>query len=270
MSKKDISRTAIEGGRSGFNKNERYISYADERSKVHTIIAGAHGDPEIFDEVLIPKRKKVYKDFKDKLSPVERWMNDRVGKSWNKTYSLLKKKFDSRTVAGRHIVYDHILRDIWMSPDRSDKFAIYHRYYIDNNGILRKTESWNKENKELSEKIKQEKIEIEKWLDCRMIGKTGNVLYWYNPTVKSHVEKFDWWAGKFNSVESYYNPRFIKGDRLSGRDIEFFTKLFLNHKSILLKNSKVITSCQCSHGLQYHVNDECRIPDCNCEVKWII
>lgn len=277
MSKKNIARTAIEGGRTGYSKHERRESSQHERANVRTIISGAHGDPEVFDDVMLPKRKKVYKDFDDKLNPVERWLDSRVGKSWNKTYSLLKEKFDSRTTAGRHIVYDHMLRDIWMSPDYSDRHAQYHRYYVDNRGILRKMPSWRKQNEEIYKKLADEKVRIEKWLEHRMIGKVGNVLYWYNPTVCSFVHKFDWYDGRYNAP--YYGSggliypldvRFIRGDRLSGKDIEFFTKLSPNHKNILLKHAKTLASCSCIHAVHHHIAGECRIMGCKCNVKWLI
>lgn len=284
MSKKNLSGTAIEGGRSGYSKNERRESSRHERANMHTLIAGAHGDPEAFDDVVLPQRKKAYKDFADKLNPVQRWMDDRVGKSWNKTYSLLKKKFDSRTTAGRHIVYDHMLRDVWTSPDRTSEFAQYHRYYVDIRGIMRKMPSWRQENEELAQKLRAEKIQIEKWLDRRMIGKIGNVLYWYNPTVRYNNYKYDWYSGRYNTpgygvtgvnsaTSAFIYPlevRFLRGDRLTGKDIEFFTKLMPNHKDTLLKHAKILAACNCIHAVHHHHdNGECRITGCKCEVKWI-
>lgn len=276
MSKKNISRTAIEGGRSGYNKYERRESSQHERANVRTMIAGAHGDPEAFDDVVIPKRKKVYKDFADKLSPVQRWMDDRVGKSWNETYSLMKQKFDSRTTAGRHIVYDHMLRDVWMSPSYADRYARYRRYYVDDQGILRKMPSWRKDNEKIAEKLRAEKVQVEQWLDKRLIGKIGNVLYWYNPTVRNYDIKFDWYGGKYNypgyGIFSSTYPvenRYLRGDRLTGRDIEFFTKLDQNHKDVLLKHSDVLGLCNCIHAIHHHYNGECQIDGCKCRIKWI-
>lgn len=279
MSKKNIARTAIEGGRSGYSKHERRESSQHERVKVRAMIAASHGDPEAFDDVVIPKRRWAFKDFQDKLSPVRKWMDDRVGKSWNKTYSLMKQKFDSRTTAGRHIIYDHMLRDVWMSSDYSDNYAKYHRYYVDDQGILRKMPSWRKDNAKVAEKLRVEKIEVEQWLDKRLIGKIGNVLYWYNPTVRGYDIKFDWYGGKYNypgygsfASSSYIYPvenRYLRGDRLTGRDIEFFTKLDPNHKEILLKHSNVLGACNCVHAVHHHYGGECHIPGCKCEIKWV-
>lgn len=274
MSKKNLSKSTIEGGRTGYNKQERRESSQQERSNVHTLIAGSHGDSEVFDEVLLPKRKKIYKVFRDKLHPVRRWMDDRVGKSWNKTYSLLKEKFDSRTTSGRHIVYDHILGDVWMSPDRSDTLAQYHHYYVDHRGILRKMPSWRQENAEIRKKLQEEKIQIEQWLNRRMIGKVGNVLYWYEPTILGAVGKFDWWYGKYNDNLNHYGnydatTRFLRRERLNGQEIEFFTKLVPHHKEILLKHAITLGSCQCIHTITQHLHGVCQITSCKCELKWI-
>ncbi len=276
MSKKNLGGTAIEGGRSSYNKWDRRESSQLERVNVRNLIAGQHGYAESFDDVNFPVRKKVYKDFDDKLNPVERWMDSRVGKSWNKTFSLIKEKFDSRTTAGRHIINDHIIRDVWPFPNYFDRFARYRRYYVDDYGILRKTPSWRKESEEVAKKLQEEKVRIEKWLNYRMIGKIGNVLYWYNPTVHRNY-KFDWYSGKYNEPSYGYGSglaypaevRYIRIDRLSGKDIEFFTKLADIHKDILLKHSKTLGACNCIHAVQHHYAGECRIPGCKCEVKWV-
>lgn len=240
MSTKNISRTPLEGGRYSYNKYERRKSSKYERIRANNIITGSHNDVDSIDDVVIPTRKKIQKEFQDKISPIERWMDDRVGKPWNKTYSLLKERFDPRTTAGRHIVYDHILKNVWLSSDHSYELVKYYRYYVDADGILRKNTSLREEYKKIAKHSSEEKIKIEEWLAYRMIGKIGNVLYWYNPTVKSHMRKFDWWTGKYNRTQTdgfmfVFEPRFIRNDRLSGADIEFFTKLLPHHKDVLLR-----------------------------------
>lgn len=265
MSTKDISKTPIEGGRTYHSKIKRRESSQHERRQVHTSICASHMDPDFFDNKFLPERKKVSKNFFDKLNPVERWMDKRIGKPWNKTYCLLKTKFDSRTTAGHHIVYDHIIQDVWISLDHSNKIVKYYRYYVDSYGVLRKTPSRCKENDDLINRLDAEKRRVEKWLDKRMIGKIGNILFWYCPTVRSHVENFDWWVGKYNTFYYSFSPRFVKNDRLNGNDIEFFTKLSPHHKETLLKFSKIISTCQCIHEARHHdVDGRCRIVNCNC------
>ncbi len=270
MSKKNISKSAIEGGRAHHNKWRRRHSSKTERANMHTFISSIQGDYESFDEFSLPKRKKVYKEFTDKLSPLERWLDTRVGKSWNKTYSLIKERFDSRTTPGRHIINDHILRDVWRSLDKTTPVAKYHKYFVDTGGILRKTPSYRKEYEEIHQKMQEEKSRIQSWLNSRMIGKVGNVLYWYTPTVTPATPlKFDYYLGRYDDRDIYFVPRFLRSERLRGDDIDFFTKLFPFHKEALLKNSDILTRCTCNHGIQQHLGGLCQIPECKCNVKWV-
>lgn len=264
MSKKNLSRTIIEGGRTKRSKYYRENCIGSERTAVRTIISGSHGDSDFFDDVVIPKRDKSSKDFYDRLSSVERYLDSRVGKSWNKTFSYLKENFDIRTTAGRHLIYDHVLNDIAFSKEKHSLYDKIARYYVDKSGILRKNPK-SKYNPE--ERAKKEK-EIREWLSGRMIGKVGNVLYWYNATTKIGSLVFNFYYGRYES-EAWLFPRFIQGERLKGKDIEFFTKLDPFYKDALLKNSKILTRCVCVHPIQHHVGGMCQIPDCKCNIKWV-
>jgi hypothetical protein len=79
----------------------------------------------------------VGKAFYDKLAPAQRWLVAQVGRPWDKVYSDLCAEFDTRTVAGRHVVHDHMLH--WVR--RWDVPSPYWRRFelvIDEHGILRK------------------------------------------------------------------------------------------------------------------------------------
>jgi hypothetical protein len=261
MSKKNLSKSAIEGGRTGFSKFERRSSTQYERAENRNLIAKSHNDPDYFDDKVNPIRDKASKHFNDKLNPVKKWLASRVGYSWNKTYSILKEEFNSRTVAGRHIIYDHILRDVWRAPDRTDRLAKYYSFYVDLRGILRKNPKYRQTNDINYQQLKSERIAIEQWLHYRLIGKVGNVLYWYDPTIVRLSINFDWYDGKYLPSAFALNPlNFIKGRRLSGKDIQFFTKLNVHHKTTLLKSSDLLTRCDCK--LQLAVAN-----GCNCEFK---
>ena len=134
MATKRLSRTAIEGGRSGYNKHERRQSYADERARVRDDLRKLVVDADLADDWGLVKRQKVGKDFADKLGPPMRWLRKQAGRPWDEVYSDLKRSFDPRTTAGRHLVYDHMLtwvergEDIpWRRPECT----------VDNDGILR-------------------------------------------------------------------------------------------------------------------------------------
>ena len=80
----------------------------------------------------------VRKEFHDKLSPAMRWLAAQVGRPWDKVRSELTARFDSRTVAGNHVLNDHMLGAVvrhddpiatWRTPD----------LIIDRHGILRRS-----------------------------------------------------------------------------------------------------------------------------------
>lgn len=66
--------------------------------------------------------------FRDKLAPAQRWLASQVGRPWDKVYSELRAQFDSRTIAGAHVVNDHMLGWVrrWNQPDpyRQNRFVI--------------------------------------------------------------------------------------------------------------------------------------------------
>ena len=136
MATKRLSRTAIEGGRSGYNKHERRQSYSDERARVRDELRKLLVDADLADDWGQPKRQKVGKSFADKLGPPKRWLRKQAGRPWDEVYSDLKRSFDPRTTAGRHLVYDHML--YWV--DRGVDLRFHHpELTIDNDGILRES-----------------------------------------------------------------------------------------------------------------------------------
>ena len=73
--------------------------------------------------------------------PPRRRLGSHVGKPWDKVYAEMRKRFDTRTTAGRHFVFEHMLPDV----DRGDLSGVgrwrRYRFYVDTHGILRKVKS---------------------------------------------------------------------------------------------------------------------------------
>ena len=116
MSKKNLARTAIEGGRYGRNKWERRYSHRTDRAAERNYMSKVEHDVEYFDDYDIKPSAPVYKEFKDKLSPMYRWLHAQVGRKWDEVRSEVAEKFDTRTTAGRHITYDHLLSSVEEKP----------------------------------------------------------------------------------------------------------------------------------------------------------
>lgn len=151
MSRKNLSRTVIEGGRYHRNSWARRQSHGDERAATRAWLDRVSGDGEVADELAVPPRPRVHKEFHDKLGPAKRWLTAQVGRPWNKVYAELRTEFDSRTVAGAHVVNDHMLG--WVDRGAPSRAWEHDRdFVVDAHGILRKAAfhgaSWSRLRKE--------------------------------------------------------------------------------------------------------------------------
>lgn len=203
MARKNLSRTVIEGGRVGSNKWERRNSSKEDRVRIKQYLHEVVRDVEHAEEIIEPERDKVYKEFKDKLSPMYRWIEAQVGRPWSEVHSEIFKKFDSRTTAGRHILFDHLLSSIVFTESGFNKYgylvdpdeetlqnrdlnfsyrSAYQDYFVNQKGILCKTKDNRKAYRKLFEYVSgQEYIDTGSWLNGRMIVEKGGILYWCSP-----------------------------------------------------------------------------------------
>lgn len=189
MSKKNLAGTVIEGGRVSSSKKERRTSHSLERNAVHEFCHRVILDPDYAEGGVIKLKNPVWKDFADKLGPMNRWLGKQVGRPWDDVFSEIIKKFDSRTTAGRHIVYGHLLPSVQTNLDvryPEDDPTVSHyqnSYYVDNDKILRKKQyvisSWR------SKQPKCDTSSLTTWLNGRVPGKVGNKWFWFVPVTKS-------------------------------------------------------------------------------------
>jgi len=221
MSTKNLARTIIEGGRHTGNKWDRRNSHAEERAHVRNYMQEVRLDPENYEEYDVEPIDHVYKGFDDKLGPIYRWLNRQVGRPWDEVRSDVFKTFDTRTTAGRHIVFDHLLTSVQVGPEfpryysspPDDPTTSYSRndFYVDDDGILQKK-------RYLGRRFRSQKIpafdtrQISNWLNGRIVGKVGNKYFWFVPATKSkkggysHIWATEWHRG------SYYadpGPQFL-------------------------------------------------------------
>jgi hypothetical protein len=224
MSKKNLARTAIEGGRYGRNKWERRYSNRIERAAERNYLSKVEHNVEHFDDYDIKPRTPVYKEFKDKLNPMYRWLHSQVGRKWDDVKSDVFQTFDTRTTAGRHITYDHLLRSVEEVPDL--RYRGYrgpytweewttsswseNEFYVNDEGILCVKIY-------ISRKQKLPKFDtqaIANWLHGRVVGKVGNKLFWFVPAGKSadHTwmcqwkTTYMWQGGGLRYLYLYHEP----------------------------------------------------------------
>jgi len=135
MSTKNLARTVIEGGRSGWSRFARRHSHALVRAREREV-SHALGKGADFDALVYPKRDPVYRDFADKLGPARRWLRAQANRPWNQVRSELFARFDTRTTAGRHILFGHLLPEV-EAIERYSGLTPRRRCFIDAHGYLR-------------------------------------------------------------------------------------------------------------------------------------
>lgn len=135
MARRDLSRTVIEGGRYRFAKFLRRSENAAARADQRAWIDAVHVDPDLAEDRSLDRVIKRNRHPYDKLAVTRRWLRARCGRRWDDVFSELLARFDPRTIAGRHIVFDHMLRDVrrGSDPERPSGF----RFEVDDDGILR-------------------------------------------------------------------------------------------------------------------------------------
>ncbi len=184
MATKRLSRTAIEGGRSGYNKHERRQSYADERARVRDELRKLLVDADLADDWGLEKRQKVRKDFADKLGPPKRWLRKQAGRPWTEVYSDLKLSFDPRTTAGRHLVYDHMLH--WVARGETIRWR-RPELTVDNDGILRESPLTKRPSNDLW-RVHDQKRRAFEWAAGRKILDYGPVQFWAAPVERLRAQ----------------------------------------------------------------------------------
>jgi hypothetical protein len=230
MSTKRLQKTVIEGGRVGRNKWERRYSSKAQRAKNREYIANINKDHEYSENEQAPDRVPVYKEFNDKLSPMYRWLHSQVGRVWDEVKSEIFKTFDTRTVAGRHITYDHLLSSVEEQPDlRYNRYFdsesldnwIASRYsknefYVDDDGILR-----NKIYRARKKLTPVNAAAVIDWLKGRVVGKVGNKIFWFVPP-RERGFSGEWkcgWSSSFHYNEGHTAYGYVTYHYLSYRNI---------------------------------------------------
>lgn len=151
MAKRSIAKTAIEGGRHSHCRYDEQMEDRTERRRYRKFCDEARFDEDL-DEPNGFKRGMWHlgrrnREFADKLSPVKRWLESRVGKPWNKILSEVVEVFNSRTLAGDHIL-GHVKNYVHDKPGDNPFDYAYKgserprarfpgELYVDRHGILR-------------------------------------------------------------------------------------------------------------------------------------
>jgi len=217
VSRKDLSRTVIEGGRYYHNCFFRRASHGMERATTRDWLDRVGNDVDEAEASSPEPIWRVHKMFRDKLGPAHRWLVAQVGRPWDKVHSELRQRFDTRTTAGRHVVEDHMIA--WVR--RYDEIRYYTTRYdlvIDRYGILRKPL--------YKRKRKKDKKAIRAWAANRVCALTYRGWWWFERTPLGrcetsacreehhHIKMLDSWeTQRYHELTLVSHGPMTRGDR---------------------------------------------------------
>lgn len=211
MSTKNLARSIIEGGRVGRNKWERHNSHAEQRAQVRNYLKEVTLDPENYEEYDVEPTQHVRKEFDDKLGPIYRWLHRQVGRPWDEVRADVANEFDTRTTAGRHIVYDHMLNSVQVGPEPQYRYSSTpedpttsyskNAFYVDDEGILCKKRYLGRRRYH-GDAPRFDTKQIANWLSGRIVGRVGDKFFWFVPVGKGKKHRgvnHEWrtvWGGR--------------------------------------------------------------------------
>lgn len=173
MSTKRLSRTIIERGKRGSDKEERKQQIIKSRRKARTFCATYCEDKvEPFYEA-----RHYYREFGDRLAALYMFLEAHVGKPWNEIYSKLCAIRSRKTIQGHHFI-EHA-KDLVFTPTGAGKGARFSYGFYLEDGILYLNERWKRPKySSLSKEIAKR---YEDWIGNRKIKLIGSKYFWYEP-----------------------------------------------------------------------------------------
>jgi len=211
MSTKNLARTVIEGGRHRHSRFARRHSNAVQRAHAHQLERElcSTKDPET---ALFPEREPAGRGFDDKLGPARRWLRGQVGRPWDKVRSELFTRFDTRTTAGRHIVFDHLLEEVRVDLGRFGSLR-FREFWISAHGILQHRQYLRKRwaAAQRPQLMAEPESIVQHWLAGRRVIEHGASLYWLVPTAhggfRQHHELDATDARRFFALPLWFRAR---------------------------------------------------------------
>jgi hypothetical protein len=223
VSRKNLSRTVIEGGRYYGNSWLRRASHGRERATTRGWLDRVAQDLEEANATLAPARRQVHKHFRDKLAPAQRWLVSQVDRPWSKVYSELCARFDMRTVAGRHVVHDHMLKWVRHHDDSTGSYGRRYELVIDAQGILRKPR-W------LGRSYAKLRADVEAWAGGRACALTYRGWWWFrHEGVGEPCVAHPWKCSDVRHRvvgDARYHAAILVGDRpMSRRQVRYLARI---------------------------------------------
>lgn len=242
MATKNLARTVIEGGRGRYNKFDRRYSNRQNRRSARAFTHRACLDHEVADTCDILPRRKVYRGHRDRLAAAKRWLASFVGTPWNDVRAQIANRFDTRTIAGQHIVFDHLLPSV---KDRPCYGWCHFDFLVDGDGLLQEhpLPQWR-----LSRRLRKMQppgkvwhswAEIHLWAQGRRVGRCGSTWFWFECTRDSWIPCADRYCWRYHRPElgerSHQDPSsyYRQGAALSTKERSFWNELTEDKQKLL-------------------------------------
>ncbi|MCB9599708.1 MAG: hypothetical protein H6722_05235 [Sandaracinus sp.] len=218
MSTKRLARTVLEGGRAHYNQWARRHSARELRAAERVYLDRLRVDPEAFEALAPPVRRPVYKGFYDKLAPVERWLRAQVGRPWDDVRSEIAARFDVRSLAGQHIVFDHLLPEVDRGESTRGGWRVHRRgtFHVDAEGTLRFTLRVRERRAVEPWPVRSPRLVA--WAGLRRVAFVDQTLRWFERTSQpqSSIERVRWRQGVALTVaERAFYARLGPNERLA-------------------------------------------------------
>ncbi|MEO8846875.1 MAG: hypothetical protein ABI591_07480 [Kofleriaceae bacterium] len=233
MSRKNLSRTVIEGGRYFNNQVQRRDSNRSERATTRAWLDRVEVDVGDAEYTAPPPRRVVRKMFYDKLAPAKRWLASQVGRPWDTVYHELRTTFDRKTIAGNHVL-EHMLDWVQVGPTLEHRYHRERDFIVDLHGTLRHGRfygrSWSRLRKEALSWAQSRRIVKLKsrwwWVRVRGVG----IVCSRHPCSATHYELYDGkdYVGRFHQFDR------VVVRELSPGDLQRFARLPSELRSLIV------------------------------------
>lgn len=188
MATKHLARTPLEAGNTRHYHYVRRVQRRQHRHEAKAFCYRARFDSEMYEAMPLPvapehrDRRGVSRSemHADAIGPVRAWIFAQVGRVWDNVYRDIRNQFDTRTLAGWHIVEGHLLAYVDQHGDRT-----YRDLFVDDDGVLRERDS--RPRYRGSPWWRNLREEERQWLAGRKVGRRGAHLFWFVKTTGYHT-----------------------------------------------------------------------------------
>ncbi|MBI4434681.1 hypothetical protein HY635_02595 [Candidatus Uhrbacteria bacterium] len=190
MATKDLGRTPLEAGNTTEYHETRREVRRRYRHEAKAFCRVAARNPELADEApapVAPEHRRPNGCWQvdmhdDRIGPVKRWIHSKVGRRWDDVYSEIRRTFDVRTLAGRHIVEQHLLQYVDIHGNQS-----YSDLIVDDDGVLRVRDDGRRHYCVARCPVSEQALN--RWLAGRKVGRRSSRLFWFVSTLGFRVVK---------------------------------------------------------------------------------